>query len=224
MEPKKKRKADVSRFRVVFFNIGLVLTLVAVTMAFEWKTYNPNLFDLSMKGEGVEAFDEPPPTIVTPPPPPVKVVVPQKIDIVDDDEKIEIPDFVIDVVIDEEDRIEELIVSNPDSDDIAEEIFEIVEVQPSPVGGMEAFGKFLKKNLKYPKLAKRIGTEGKVFVQFVVDKNGKLTEIEVVKGIGAGCDEEAIRVINAHPNWNPGKQRGRPVKVRMIIPIHFKLG
>jgi protein TonB len=69
-----------------------------------------------------------------------------------------------------------------------------------------------------------MGVEGKVFVQFVVDKDGTLTDIKAVKGIGAGCDEEAVRVLKAAPKWKPGKQRGRPVKVRMILPITFKLG
>ncbi|MCK5701162.1 MAG: energy transducer TonB, partial [Cyclobacteriaceae bacterium] len=78
--------------------------------------------------------------------------------------------------------------------------------------------------LKYPAQARRMGIEGKVFVQFVVDKDGTLTEVTAVKGIGAGCDQEAVRVIEGAPKWKPGKQRGRSVKVRMILPITFKLG
>ena len=105
-----------------------------------------------------------------------------------------------------------------------EEIFTIVEDQPTPDGGMAAFYQFVQKNLKYPAQARRMGIEGKVFVQFVVDKNGTLTEVQAVKGIGAGCDEEAVRVIEGAPKWKPGKQRGRSVKVRMILPITFKLG
>ena len=77
--------------------------------------------------------------------------------------------------------------------------------------------------MKYPNQARRMGIEGRVFVQFVVDKDGQLTEIKAVKGIGAGCDEEAVRVLKSAPKWKPGKQRGRPVKVRMILPITFKL-
>jgi protein TonB len=77
--------------------------------------------------------------------------------------------------------------------------------------------------MKYPAQARRMGIEGKVFVEFVVDKDGTLTEVKTVKGIGAGCDEEAVRVIQSAPKWKPGKQRGRPVKVRMILPIIFKL-
>jgi protein TonB len=69
-----------------------------------------------------------------------------------------------------------------------------------------------------------MGIEGKVFVEFIVDKDGSITEVTVMKGIGSGCDEEAIRVIKAAPKWNPGKQRGQPVKVKLIVPITFKLG
>ena len=109
-------------------------------------------------------------------------------------------------------------------EEVAEEIFTIVEEPAAPVGGMEAFYKFVRKNLKYPSQARRMGIEGKVYVQFVVDKDGTITDVKAVKGIGAGCDEEAVRVINKSPRWNPPKQRGKPVKQRIILPITFQLG
>lgn len=108
--------------------------------------------------------------------------------------------------------------------DIYAEIFDIVEDQPIPPGGMGAFYKYVGMNIKYPNDARRMGVQGKVFVQFVVDKDGSLINVKSIKGIGAGCDEEAVRIIEAAPNWKPGKQRGKPVKVRMILPITFKLG
>jgi periplasmic protein TonB len=114
--------------------------------------------------------------------------------------------------------------SDPVEEEVAEEIFTIVEDQPQPKGGMAAFYEYVGKNLKYPAQARRMGIEGKVFVEFVVDKDGTITDVKAIKGIGAGCDEEAIRVIQLAPKWSPGKQRGRPVKVRMILPITFKLG
>lgn len=104
-----------------------------------------------------------------------------------------------------------------------DEIFTIVEEQPSPDGGIKSFYEFVSKNLNYPAQARRMGMEGRVFVEFVVEKDGSLTDIKVVKGIGAGCNEEAVRVLSLAPNWNPGKQRGREVRVRMIMPIMFKL-
>ena len=78
--------------------------------------------------------------------------------------------------------------------------------------------------MEYPAQARRMGVEGKVFVQFVVDKDGSLTDVKAVKGIGAGCDEEAVEIVKSAPKWKPGKQRGKAVRVRMIIPITFRLG
>jgi protein TonB len=69
-----------------------------------------------------------------------------------------------------------------------------------------------------------MGTEGKVFVQFVINKDGSISDVVAIKGIGAGCDEEAVRIIQSSPQWTPGKQRGKPVKQRMVLPITFKLG
>jgi protein TonB len=97
------------------------------------------------------------------------------------------------------------------------------EQQPEFNGGMEAFSKFLQKNLKYPSTAARAGVEGKVFVEFTVGTDGAIQGAKVVKGIGFGCDEEALRVITLMPNWNPGKQSGRPVRVRFTLPISFQL-
>jgi protein TonB len=78
--------------------------------------------------------------------------------------------------------------------------------------------------MKYPAQARRMGVEGKVFVQFVIGKDGAISDVKVIKGIGAGCDEEAIRVVQSSPSWNPGKQRGKAVKQRYTLPIIFKLG
>jgi len=120
--------------------------------------------------------------------------------------------------------IEDVVFEEAPEEEVAEEIFTIVEDQPEPNGGMAAFYQYVSKNMKYPNQARRMGVEGKVFVQFVVDKDGSITEVQAIKGIGAGCDEEAVRVIQEAAKWKPGKQRGRPVKVRMILPITFKLG
>jgi len=101
-------------------------------------------------------------------------------------------------------------------------VFVIVEKMPEPVGGLETFFKTLRNHMKYPRKAERAGVAGKVFVSFIVNEKGELQDFSIVKGIGFGCDEEAIRVI-ALTNWNPGKQRGRPVKVRMIQPVNFSI-
>jgi protein TonB len=103
------------------------------------------------------------------------------------------------------------------------EIFTNVEVLPTFPGGIEQFGKFLSKNLRYPPIARDNGIQGRVFCNFVVEKDGSLTDIKVVRGIGGGCDEEAVRVLKSSPKWNPGVQNGRNVRVSYTIPIYFQL-
>lgn len=106
----------------------------------------------------------------------------------------------------------------------ADEVFDVVENPPLPVGGVEGWNQYLASNIKYPASAREKGIEGMVVVAFVVDREGKISNAEILKGIGGGCDEEALRVINAAPNWEPGQQRGKDVNVRMRLPIQFQLG
>ncbi|MCK8492587.1 TonB family protein [Spirosoma sp. RP8] len=104
-----------------------------------------------------------------------------------------------------------------------EEIFIGVEQQPEYPGGLEAMRSFLSKNLQYPRSAASAGVSGRVFVSFVVNSDGSLTDVQLLKGIGFGCDEEAIRVVQKMPHWKPGKQSGRPVRVKYNLPIAFTL-
>ena len=103
-------------------------------------------------------------------------------------------------------------------------VYMIVEQQPEFPGGVTAMMKFISQNMRYPATARRMGTEGSVFVEFVVDQAGNITSAKTIKGIGAGCDEEAVRVINKMPAWKPGKQNGKPVRVRFVLPLKFVLG
>ncbi|WP_268121662.1 energy transducer TonB [Roseivirga pacifica] len=105
----------------------------------------------------------------------------------------------------------------------SDDIFMVVEEQPSFPGGMEEWNKFLLTNLQYPEQAKTKGVEGRVFLTFVVQKDGELKDLQLIRGIGGGCDEEALRVLMESPNWEPGKQRGREVATRMQVAITFKL-
>lgn len=106
---------------------------------------------------------------------------------------------------------------------MAGEVFTVVEKQPEYNGGIQAFRRFLAHEMRYPLAARQAGIEGRVEVQFVVEKDGSLSEVKAVKGIGAGCDEEAVRVVQSMPSFQPGMQNGRPVRVRMVVPIAFKL-
>lgn len=107
--------------------------------------------------------------------------------------------------------------------DWTNELFTYIDQKASPIGGIEHFSTTISENLKYPEEAKKQGIEGKVFVQFIVDKNGKAKKVQAVKGIGAGCDEEAVRVVKEHTEWIPAQIMGKDVNTRMILPIIFKL-
>lgn len=102
-------------------------------------------------------------------------------------------------------------------------IFTSVEKIPEFPGGIEAFYKYLGKSIKYPSVARENGTQGRVIVSFVCERDGSLTDIKVARGIGDGCDEEAVRVLRASPRWKPGIQNGRPVRVAYSVPISFTL-
>lgn len=105
----------------------------------------------------------------------------------------------------------------------ADEVFDVVEVQPNPEGGMAGWNKYLATNLQYPALAREKGIEGTVIVVFEIHTDGSIHNVEILRGIGGGADEEAVRVVQNAPKWVPGKQRGREVITRMRLPIRFKL-
>lgn len=224
MELKKKPEADLQKKSGLFLSIGLVLSLAIVTMAFEWRSYDDrSLMDLGNVDDEFEDVMEIPPT-EQPPPPPPQVQTPEIVEVPDEEEIEEEIEIDLDVEITEETQIEEMVFEEAPEEEVADEIFTVVEDQPTPQGGMQAFYEYVSKNMKYPAQARRMGIEGRVFVQFVVDKDGTITDVQAVKGIGAGCDEEAVRVLQNAPKWNPGKQRGRAVRVRMVLPITFQLG
>jgi protein TonB len=226
MEPKKHPDSDLSRKSNLFLNIGFIISLSFCLIAFEWKTYE----DLSpvafISDTATEELIDIPITEMPPPPPPV-IQQPEIVE-VPDEEEIEEELVNLDTEITPETVVAPPAPPAPTTavaeEEETNEIFQVVENQPAPVGGYEAFYKYIGKNIKYPDQARRMGVEGKVFVQFVVDKDGSITDVQVLKGIGSGCDEEAIRVVKSAPKWTPGKQRGRPVRVRMSVPIAFKLG
>jgi len=224
VEIKKNPKADLSKTSGMFLNFGLVVSLLLCLVAFEWKSYDDSA-QLGLKGsnEQFEEMLEVPVTVL--PPPKVQVIIQPEIIEVPDEQEIEQDiELDLDVEMNESTVIENVVFKDVVVEEDVDEVFTIVEDQPTPEGGMAAFYEFVSKNMKYPAQARRMGIEGKVFVQFVVDRDGKLNEVTAVRGIGAGCDEEAVRVISEAPRWKPGKQRGRAVKVRMILPITFKLG
>lgn len=226
MEPKKTEKADLTKKSGLFFNIGLVVSLLIAVAAFEYKRADgSNVDDLARNNNIFEEIIEVPPT-EQPPPPPPKVQQPQIIEVPDEEvieEEIEID---MDNEITEETKVEVITIQPQEVEkEDPNEIFLVVEETAAPIGGMNAFYEYVGKQMqgKYPAQARRMGIEGRVFVEFVVEKDGSLTDVKAIKGIGAGCDELAVKVVQSAPKWKPGKQRGKPVRQKMVLPIVFKL-
>lgn len=228
MEARKNKNLDLNKKRGLFFNIGLVISLLMVITAFEMRfeeLYNP--LDMNKPVTDIEILipitehDVP-----AQPVPPVQVE--RKKMLVTNVHQANPNDlFPKDVLpIIDPNFLDPVMVSHKDvfmpKDEIDTTIFCIVEKQPEPKGGYAKFYKKISKNLKYPVRALNYGVDGKVYIGFVVDKDGSLTQVEVLRGIGFGCDEEAVNAIASADKWNPGKQRGVPVRVKMVIPIEFK--
>ena len=222
MESKKTVSADLTRKSFLFFNIGLVTSLSLTIFAFSYKSVDGTAKkDLVNNQSHVEELIDVPVTQQLPPPP--KIEQPQIIEVLNT-AKIE---HEINIDMDAETTPEETSHEvAPVRVEIEEEdpntLFTIVEESASPVGGMNAFNEFVARNIVYPVQAKRMDIQGKVFVEFIVERDGSITNIRTLKGIGAGCDEEAVRVVNLAPKWNPGKQRGKAVRQKMILPINFR--
>ncbi len=224
MEPKKTEKADLTRKSFLFFNIGLVFSLLLAITAFTYRVYD----DTSVKNLGddqaiIDEIMEVPPTDQLPPPPP-KIQQPQIIEVPDEKKIEEEIDINMDTEVQEDTKVAEITIVQEEEKEDPNQIFLVVEETAAPIGGMPAFYDFIGKKMKYPAQARRMGIDGKVFVEFVIEKDGTITDVKAIKGIGAGCDEEAVRVVQSAPKWKPGKQRGKPVRQRMVLPIAFKLG
>jgi protein TonB len=185
-------------------------------IAFEWKSYEKNDYNLGslnlddMEEEIIPITRQevkPPP----PPPPP-----PEVIEIVEDEVEIE-----NEVEIEDTETDEDEIIEIEEEDD--EEFFMVVENMPEFPGGDLGLMKFIQKNVKYPAIAKEYNITGKVYVSFIVDKGGSVTNVKIVRGVDKNLDAEALRVVSALPKYKPGKQRGKPVRVMFTIPINFTL-
>lgn len=223
MELKKTDSADLEKNRNTFILTGLIISLAIVWFAFEYKTYDREQTALMQNVMLEEEEDvilqtqrnEPPP----PPPPPQQTTV---IEIVEDD--VEVEDIDIDAETDDDEEIEEQVIQEEEPEDEKEdEIFVFVEDQPEFPGGDGARIKYLQDNIHYPEMAKESGIQGTVYVTFVVEKDGRITQVKVLRGIGGGCDDEAVRIIKNMPKWKPGKQRGRAVRAQFNMPIRFVL-
>ncbi len=226
LEIKKNPKADLMQYRSLIFGFSLALSLCLVIMAFEWKSYDKDVADiLNRSVNSFEILNEVPLTEIQPPPP-AAITQPTFIEVPNEEEIVEEVKVNIDIEMNQDTRLEEIKlrpVIEAMEEEETETIFTIVETPAEPIGGLKEFYKYVGERIKYPAQASRMAIEGKVFVEFIVNKDGSLADFKVVKGIGLGCDEEAMRVLETSPKWKPAKQRGNPVRQRMVIPIHFIL-
>ena len=221
MESKKNADAQLGPKRNQFLLVGTVVALSLTICAFEYRSYGDIGIITYDTNHDVDLDWSPPVTeheILKPPKP---ITAPIFVEVEND----QLTDDLIDIVIDEN----ELELFNPDDYEepviieTAPEYVTYAEQMPEFEGGMNAFLKYVAKHTNYPSRARGLGVEGKVFVEFIIDTKGKVTQVKAIKGIGAGCDEEAVRVLKNAPSWTPGKQRGVPVKVKMVVPINFTL-
>ena len=216
MEPKKNPEISLENKKALFFQIGLVVTLIIVIGAFEWKSYdkvNYNLGQLNLDDLEEEIIPITKQEVKPPPPPPPP---PEVIEIVEDEVEIEEELEIEDTEADEDIAIE----IEEESDD---EFFMVVENMPIFPGGDLGLMKYIQKNVKYPPIAKEYNITGKVYVSFIVDKTGSVTNVKIVRGVDKNLDAEALRVVKSLPKYKPGKQRGKAVRVMFTIPINFTL-
>jgi protein TonB len=226
MEVKKTDKANLEKKRGMFLQLGYVVVLGLVLLAFEWGTRPSGLNslgeldDMELEEEIIPITrqqNEPPP----PPPPPQTTEV---INIVEDDVEIEDELILDDTEADQDDAIQ-IVEFDEEEEEVNEmEVFFVVEDMPTFQGqSSDAFRIYIQQNLKYPTIAAENGISGRVFVQFDVNEKGEITNVIVVRGVDPSLDKEAVRVVKSSPKWTPGKQRGRPVRVRFTFPIVFQL-
>ena len=226
MEIKKSPKADLESKKSTFILIGLVVSLFVIWRVFEYKSYDKQSLDEFQRT--VEVIEEEMVEITKqeqpkPQPPAPKPQVTQ-IEIVDNEEEIE-DEIEIDAEVSQDEVIEEYFApAEIEEEEIVEaEIFKVVEVMPEFPGGAAKMMEYIQKNMKYPMMARESDIQGRVFVNFVVEPDGSISNVAVLRGIGGGCDEEAVRVVQSMPKWNPGKQRGTAVRCAFTVPIIFKL-
>jgi protein TonB len=225
MQVKKSEKASLERDKVIYVLMGLVFVLSLVYVALEWTEHEVTKYEVSdtefLFEEEVEIQQTSQETPPPPPPPAVQEV--EVLNVVEDNVETESIE-----VNTEDDKETEVVISAPvdapDEEEEEEVVFVIVEKMPEFPGGQQALFKYLSENVKYPVIAQENGIQGRVICQFVVNKDGAIVDVEVVRSGGdPSLDKEAIRVIKSMPKWKPGQQRGKPVRVKYTVPVNFKL-
>jgi len=236
MQPKKNQKADLSKNSSLYFVIGLSVILLISWQAIEWKTYDRSLYyyeALNVEDDDDEEIPITEQLKTPPPPPPPPPPAPEVIEVVEDEEEVE--ETVIESTETNEDEIIE--VEEVEIEEVEEDIdvpFAVIEDVPIFPGCekvskdkrrdcfQEKMNNHIRKNFRYPEIAQEMGIQGRVYVNFIIDKDGSITNIRM-RGPDQNLEKEAQRIISVLPSMTPGKQRGRPVRVPFSIPITFRL-
>ena len=225
MQLKKSQKASLEDKKVVYVLMGFVFVLSLCYVALEWTEKEVTKYEVADMEftfeEEVEIQQTTQETTPPPPPPPVQEV--EVLNVVEDD--VETESIEINT---EDDKDVEVVIAAPVEAPVEEEeeevVFVVVETMPEFPGGQQALFKYLSENVKYPVIAQENGIQGRVICQFVVNKDGSMVDVEVVRSGGdASLDKEAVRVIKSMPKWKPGKQRGKAVRVKYTVPVNFRL-
>lgn len=229
METKKSEKANLEKRKGLFVEIGLVIALGIVLLALNVKSYDQEEVVVSER-TAIEEIDE---TILQtqeqekPPEPPAPEApeVTTELNVIDNEAESENMLGVVDFGDDANTEVEEFTpaVVEEQQEVEEEEVFVFVEEKASFPGGEEALFKYLSDNLKYPEMARTGNIEGMVYIRFVVEKDGSITNPVIMRDIGGGCGAEALRVVKAMPKWKPAKQRNRTVRSQFDLPVRFTL-
>ena len=227
METKKTPKANLESKRPTWLLVGYVTVLAFMFVAFEWTRdirvdtsgrITENVFEQDME---IPLTRQPE---VTPPPPPQVTPINDVLTIIDNDATAEETNFASSEETGEDVVIKHIPVTVDEEVVVEDDIFVVVEENPQfPNGGTAGLLQYLGKNIKYPTIPQENGTQGRVTVQFVVNKDGSIVDVKVIRGVDPYLDKEAVRVISTMPKWIPGKQRGVPVRCKFTVPVTFKL-
>ncbi len=225
MELKKNPKSDLERWKSMFFQIGLVVSLGVILFAFNVTQRQSavdelgRLTDVDFEDEDIPVTRQDKPPEIKPPPPQQVVEV---LNIVDDETDIEDELEVEDAEADQDTQMEVVIIEDDEEDEEAQ-IFFIVETMPEFPGGDLGLRKYIATHVKYPNIARENGIEGKVYIRFCVTSRGTVEKVSLARGVDPILDKEAVRVVKSLPKWKPGEQRGKKVNVWYTVPINYQL-
>lgn len=227
MDVKKSPKASLEDKKSIYLLMGFVAVLSLLYIGFEWTQQEVTVYEDTttevIEEEEIEIIQTA--EVLPPPPPPDVPEVIEILNVVEDD--VETAEIEIES---EDEKDKAVVIQAPVStsgtgvvEEESEVVFVVVESMPSFPGGDEALFKYLNDNIKYPVIAQESGIQGRVICQFVVNRDGSIVDIEVVRSVDKSLDAEAIRVIKNMPRWTPGKQRGKTVRVKYTLPVNFRL-